>query len=201
MVPVSGLTGPCPEMNTKSPARTAWEYGPAGAGPFSAITVFLIGSPFLSLCLFSPHKCARFCRFRPVDEDMRDPGEDVRERAVESRVRLLGLIVKAVRGDEIYFPPFRLPQSCCLRSRRLRRTRGSSSTSRSFSSTRSNTAASYLTFPRAATRVSSTIPSSPPGIPRRAGSPYYRYGWGLSATCHQLRGRSLRPQRASHAPL
>jgi hypothetical protein len=34
-------------MNTKSPATTAWEYGPAGAGPFSAITVFLIGSPFL----------------------------------------------------------------------------------------------------------------------------------------------------------
>src|SRR5215213_4546766 len=77
MVPVSGFTGPCPEMNTKSPARTAWEYGPAGAGPFSAITVFLIGSPFLSLCLFSSHKCARFCGFRPVDEDMRDPGEDV----------------------------------------------------------------------------------------------------------------------------
>src|SRR5919107_3912302 len=125
MVPVSGFTGPWPEMNTKSPARTAWEYGPAGAGPFSAITVFLIGSPFLSLCLFSPHKCARFCGFRPVDEDMRDPGEDVREGAIESRVRLLGLIVKAVRGDEISFPPFRLPQSCCLRSRRLRRIRGS----------------------------------------------------------------------------
>jgi hypothetical protein len=52
MVPVSGFTGPCPEMNTKSPATMAWEYGPAGAGPFSAITVFLIGSPFLSLYLF-----------------------------------------------------------------------------------------------------------------------------------------------------
>src|SRR5215208_4119139 len=35
------------------------------------------------------------------------------------------------------------------------------STSRSFSRTRSDTAASYLTCPRAATRVSSTIPSSP----------------------------------------
>src|SRR5919107_841993 len=51
MVPVSGFTGPWPEMNTKPLATTAWEYGPAGAGPFSAMTVFLIYSPFLSLCL------------------------------------------------------------------------------------------------------------------------------------------------------
>src|SRR5215207_5094165 len=35
------------------------------------------------------------------------------------------------------------------------------STTRPFSSTRSSTAAAYRTFPRAATRVSSTLPSSP----------------------------------------
>src|SRR5680860_1224304 len=87
MVPVSGFTGPCPEMNTKSPATTAWEYGPAGTGPFSAITVFLIDSPFLLDCLLpscigapsyhctfsSPQEIAGLYDFRSVDQDVRDP--------------------------------------------------------------------------------------------------------------------------------
>src|SRR5215210_142311 len=190
MVPVSGFTGPCPEMNTKSPATTAWEYGPAGAGPFSAITAFLIASPFLPDCM--PPACIhvqlrrrsrgsrgtplynrafssllqRACLYglRPVDQDVRDPlgevfgvfvggrvqnglgvehdqvrgvsrryepplaqhepagregghlpdgllegeqlllpdvpGEDMREGTVEARMRLLGLVVEAVRGDK-----------------------------------------------------------------------------------------------------
>src|SRR3712207_572715 len=71
MVPVSGFTGPCPEMNTKSPATTAWEYGPAGAGPFSAITVFLIWSPFLSLYHFQSPYALGFYGFRPVHEPPR----------------------------------------------------------------------------------------------------------------------------------
>src|SRR5215203_4140632 len=65
MVPVSGFTGPWPEMNTKPLATTAWEYGPAGAGPFSAMTVFLIDSPFLSLCLLQSPQGYRTPRLSP----------------------------------------------------------------------------------------------------------------------------------------
>ena len=130
------------------------------------------------------------------------PGEDVREGAVESRVRLLGLIVKAVRGDEISFPPFRLPQSCCLRSRRLRRTRGSPSRPQAARSRARGPTLQPPTLPSRGPPPASPprYHPPPPGIPRRAGSPYYRYGWELSATCPQLRGRSLRQQRAFHAP-
>src|SRR5918994_4298999 len=100
MVPVSGFTGPCPEMNTKSPATTAWEYGPAGAGPFSAITVFLIDSPFLldrllPACIgASSYHCTFSCLqkgaglygFRTVDQDVGDPFREVFGIFVRGRV-------------------------------------------------------------------------------------------------------------------
>jgi hypothetical protein len=37
-------------MNMKPPDTTACEYGPAGFGPFSAVTVFLIVPPLWTSC-------------------------------------------------------------------------------------------------------------------------------------------------------
>ena len=53
-MPVSGSTGPYPEINTNPLATTAWEKGPAGAGPFSAITVFFIVSSFMDRAQTGP---------------------------------------------------------------------------------------------------------------------------------------------------
>src|SRR5215207_4432025 len=119
MAPVSGFTGPCPEMNTKPPATTAWEYGPAGGGPFSAMTVCLIDSPFLlgsAICLY----------LRSISYDH------------VSREAQRGLHLSPVSR--------RAPDSKALVPSSI---------------TRPNRATSYQTFPRAATRVSSTPPSSP----------------------------------------
>src|SRR5215208_612552 len=116
IVPVSGFTGPCPEMNTKSPATTACEYGPAGAGPFSAITVFLIDSPFLPDRLLPAYVylyLRRQCMLLPIIVPSPVP-----RRAPDSTA-----LVPLTRTCEIPVP--------------------------------------YLTFPRAATRVSSTTPPSP----------------------------------------
>src|SRR5215213_5639112 len=112
-------------MNTKSPATTAWEYGPAGAGPFSAITVFLIDSPFLPdrpppACIHVQLRrrsrgsrraplynrafsslLQRACLYglRPVDQDVRDPLGEVFGVFVGGRVQDgLGVEHDQVRG-------------------------------------------------------------------------------------------------------
>src|SRR5215216_5625062 len=142
-------------MNTKSPATTACEYGPAGAGPFSAITVYLIDSPFLPDRLLPAYVylyLRRQCMLLPIIVPSPVP-----KRAPDSTA-----LVPLTRTCEIPVPylPSRAPRPAFPPRRRPPR----------------------------------------PGTPHRADSPCCRCGWGLSAKCRLLRGRSPRPQRASRAP-